>query len=967
MSKQLRLASFVLVAWCVFSCSSQQSQSLSSKNVHEKRTDSSSVELQGDNIPHHKYTLDNGLTVVLHPDISDPLVNVNITYHVGSAREDLGRSGFAHFFEHMMFQGSQHVADEEHFKIITEAGGNLNGSTSSDITNYYQTVPANQLEKVLWLEADRMGFLLPAVTQEKFENQRATVKNERAQRVDNQPYGLRGERTGEALYPEGHPYSWSTIGYVEDLDRVGLADLKAFFKRWYGPNNAVITIGGDIDIAQTKAWIEQYFASIPRGPEVTYDAKQPASLTSTRYITLEDKVHLPLLQVTIPTVYAGHADEAPLDVLADILGGGKTSLLYKNMVKNGYAVQAFAGHPCRELACEFQLLALANPQTVSDLKSLNDIINASLTEFEARGVQDDDLRRVKAGIEAGTIFALQSVDGKVRTLAAGETFYGTPDRVNIDLARYNAVTKEDVLRVYFQYVKNKPAVVLSVVPQGASELAVAEQDFTLEARNIESYAEKYSDNQSANQSEEYSTQAMIIEDFDRSVQPKAGVNKIVSIPEYWQEALPLTSSDASLQVFGIETDETPTITFSISMEGGELLDSLEKIGLASFTAQLMNESTKNFSSEEFANELAVLGSAISVGASGRYTNIYVSTLVKHAEKTMQLLAERLLEPAFNESEFKLLKQRTLQSLQQQLKNPSVLASRARDAVLYGTDTRIGLPGSGTLASVEALTLEDVQAFYDAYYRPDHAKVVVVGDVTAQRTIDLLSPLSTWQSKPYDIPHFKVDKNNTKGNIYLVDNPDAVQSVISIFKHAPVYDAFGEYFKLNLANFPLGGAFNSRINLNLREDKGYTYGARSGFAGGKNLGRFSAGADVNAEFTQQSLVELLNELDRYQSEGMTQEELVFLQSAYTQSDALSYETPRQKASFLSHILAFELDRDYSTKQLTIISNIKREELNELSARWLDTNTIDIVIVGDATSILPQLNEFDREVIAMDVPR
>jgi len=268
------------------------------------------------------------------------------------------------------------------------------------------------LEKVLWLEADRMGFLLPAVTQEKFENQRATVKNERAQRVDNQPYGLRGERTGEALYPEGHPYSWSTIGYVEDLDRVGLADLKAFFKRWYGPNNAVITIGGDIDIAQTKAWIEQYFASIPRGPEVTYDAKQPASLTSTRYITLEDKVHLPLLQVTIPTVYAGHADEAPLDVLADILGGGKTSLLYKNMVKNGYAVQAFAGHPCRELACEFQLLALANPQTVSDLKSLNDIINASLTEFEARGVQDDDLRRVKAGIEAGTIFALQSIREK---------------------------------------------------------------------------------------------------------------------------------------------------------------------------------------------------------------------------------------------------------------------------------------------------------------------------------------------------------------------------------------------------------------------------------------------------------------------------------------------------------------------------------------------------------------------------
>jgi zinc protease len=353
------------------------------------------VTLQGESIKHYKYVLENGLTVVIHEDNSDPLVNVNVTYHVGSAREQIGRSGFAHFFEHMMFQGSQNVDDEEHFKIITEAGGNLNGTTNSDRTNYFQTVPANQLEKVLWLEADRMGFLLPAVTQKKFENQRETVKNERAQRVDNQPYGLRNERTAQTLYPTGHPYSWSTIGYVEDLERVGLDDLKAFFKRWYGPNNAVLTIGGDIDIAQTKAWVDKYFSPILRGPDVIDAAKQPATLDYTRYITLQDNIHLPMLQVTYPTVYANHQDEAALDVLASILGEGKTSLLHKNMVKESLAVQAFAAHPCQELACEFTLLSLANPQNVRDLKSLNGIIHDSLAEFEERGVQDDDLQRVK--------------------------------------------------------------------------------------------------------------------------------------------------------------------------------------------------------------------------------------------------------------------------------------------------------------------------------------------------------------------------------------------------------------------------------------------------------------------------------------------------------------------------------------------------------------------------------------------
>lgn len=321
-------------------------------------------------IPYQKYQLDNGLTVILAPEDSDPLVHVDVTYHVGSAREEIGKSGFAHFFEHMMFQGSENVGDQEHFKIITEAGGTLNGTTNRDRTNYFETVPANQLEKMLWLESDRMGFLLDAVSQRKFEIQRSTVKNERAQRYDNRPYGLMWERMAEALYPEGHPYSWQTIGYVEDLDRVDVNDLKAFFLRWYGPNNAVLTIGGDIDVEQTLAWVNKYFGSIPRGPEVENAPKHPAKLAESKFITLEDRIQQPMVMVAWPTTYNGEANQASLDTLSSVLGSGTNSVLYQDLVKTQKAVDAGSFHDCAELSCNFYVYAMGDSGDKGDLLSL---------------------------------------------------------------------------------------------------------------------------------------------------------------------------------------------------------------------------------------------------------------------------------------------------------------------------------------------------------------------------------------------------------------------------------------------------------------------------------------------------------------------------------------------------------------------------------------------------------------------
>ncbi|MCQ8847617.1 insulinase family protein [Alteromonas stellipolaris] len=899
-------------------------------------------------IPYEKYKLSNGLTVILHEDHSDPLVHVDVTYHVGSAREEVGKSGFAHFFEHMMFQGSKHVADEQHFKVITEAGGSLNGSTNTDRTNYYETVPANQLEKVLWLESDRMGYLLEAVNQTKFENQRETVKNERAQRVDNQPYGLRHELNGEAMYPEGHPYSWMTIGYVEDLDRVNVNDLKAFFKRWYGPNNAVLTIGGDIDGAKTKALIAQYFGDIPKGPEVKDPEPQPVTLSETRYMTLEDKVHLPLLQITFPTVYARHPDEAPLDVLSDILGGGKTSLFYKNLVKEGMAVQAVVSHPCRELACEFQLIALANPAKVQSLDELHKVIEATLTEFETRGVKPDDLARTKGSIEASTVFGLQSVAGKVTALAANETFYQTPDLVSEDIARYNSVTAEDVMRVYKKYIKDANSVVLSIVPKGQPQLQAAEPTFERPVRTLpetESDEHEYTSSPSS---------------FDRTVQPKAGEAPVVTVPDYWEREL-----SNGVNVMGVTMSETPTVTLTLSMDGGMLLDAEGKAGTAYLTALMMNESTQNYTNEELANELAKLGSSIRFSAAGRYSQVYVSTLTKNVMPTLALLKEKFFNPAFSQNDFIRMKERVLQGLQQQAKTPSSLARRARDLVLFGADNRVSLPDEGTIETVQSITLDDVKQFYNQYYSPSKASAVVVGNMTSDAVVDALDFVAQWEGEAYTFEDYDAFPTYDKNQVFLIDSPSAVQSVVYIVKRSLPFDATGDYFKSRLVNFPLGGGFNSRINLNLREDKGITYGANSAFMGGKTLGWFEVGSDLTAENTAQGITEVFNEINQYIDKGATDEEIQFMRNAFTLSDALEFETPNSKARFLRQLQSYGLEKGYRTEQIEIINSISKDEINALAKQYLSTDALQVIVVGDKNAILEQLESLNMPIIELSV--
>ena len=951
MSKRLLLsASFVLLLSACKGADNTAAEVISQVALPDGIAHVETIKAKGNDviIPYKKYTLANGLTVVLHQDKSDPLVHVDVTYHVGSGREDIGKSGFAHFFEHMMFQGSENVADEQHFAIITESGGTLNGTTNADRTNYFETVPSNQLEKMLWLEADRMGYFLNAVTEEKFEVQRETVKNERGQRVDNRPYGLLFERVGEAQFPEGHPYSWSTIGYLEDLDRASLDDLKKFFLRWYGPNNATLTIGGDLDEEQTLAWVKKYFGSIPTGPAVDKPEYVPVTLDKDRYISLEDNVQLPLLYMSWPTVHAKHPDEAPLDVLMNIMGEGQTSLLYKNLDKPGLTIQASAGHQCRELSCSFSLFALANPAQVQKLADLETIIRDSLIEFESRGVEDDDITRVKASIVSDMIYGLESVRGKVGQLAFYETFRNTPNGIGDDIARYEGVTKAEVMRVYNKYIKDKPAVIMSIVPKGATA-AIAKPDTW----------QRYERNIPADEASSAFEWELPQDDFDRSIIPPSGANLSVKAPDVYRASL-----SNGIEILGARNTETPTTTISLRIKAAQSHDPLEKLGVAALTSRMLDDATTNKSVEDIANEMAKMGSSYSWASGDTYTTLRIRSLTKNLDQTIALAVDSLLNPKFDPVDFDRLKSNTAEGIKADKKEASITASNVFNLLMYGKNNSFAYSNSGTEQSIQAITLDDVKAFYAAHYSPTVSSVVAVSDLSEAAMKKALSPLSQWDGE--DVPSAKTaefpDLGETK--IYFVNKDGAAQSEIRIGKRSLPFDATGEYFRAGLMNYTLGGAFNSRINLNLREDKGYTYGARSGFSGQETRGVYRASAGVRADSTGASITEFIKEINGFHTDGITPEELVFTKSAIGQRDARAYETPSQKLGFLSRMMTYNLKPSFVDEQSSILHGMSKADMDALAAKHLKIDEMIMVVVGDKAKHMDEVKALGYPVVELD---
>ncbi len=903
-------------------------------------------------IPYQKYVLSNGLTVIVHEDHSDPVVHVDVTYHVGSAREEIGKSGFAHFFEHMMFQGSDNVGDEQHFKIITEVGGTLNGTTNTDRTNYFETVPSNQLEKMIWLEADRMGFLLDAVTQRKFEIQRETVKNERGQRVDNAPYGLVFELMGKTLYPYGHPYSWSTIGYLEDLNRVNVEDLKNFFLRWYGPNNATITIGGDVTATEVIKMVEKYFGPIPKGPEVKNMKPTPVTMEGDRYVSLVDNyARLPLLTIAYHTVPRFHPDEAPLDALAEIMGQGKNSVFYQEIVKSQKALSASASHPTSELGGQFSLRLTPTPGvSLADSKKL---IDDAIKAFEVRGVTDGDIEKFVGAFEAQFINGLQSVSGKVSQLAAYQTFTGDPNRIGKELDSYRKVTKQDVLRVYNQYIKGKPSVIVSVAVKGQESNIVT--------------PDNYSVNTSVYKVPDYGYAGLKYtkptDNFDRNKMPGNGPNPVVKVPAFWKKSM-----DNGVQVIGAENKELPLVTLSLTIPGGHLLQANDtsKVGLARMFAQMMNEDTKNYSAEQMQAELQKLGSSVNVNSGTDMITYSVQTLKKNLDRTLALLEERMLNPKFKPEAFARIQKQTVESFKQRKAQPSIIASDLYDKLSYGSGSILGLSQVGSEYTVKNLTLKDVEDYYANYMTSMGANLVVVGDVTQAEILGKLSFLNKLPKKEIKLPAVNALPVIDKTKIFLVDVPKSAQTEFRVGGATGLkYDATGEYYRANLANYVLGGAFNSRINLNLREDKGWTYGARSSFTGNKYSGEFSFGSGIRGNATDSALTEVMKELSAYAKNGITEDELKFTKNAIGQRDALRYETGSQKAGFISQMLYYNLPANYVDQQNKILANISKAEIDKISAKWINPANMNILLVGDKVNILPGLEKLGYEIIEIDV--
>ncbi len=901
------------------------------------------------NIPYQKYRLPNGLTVIFHEDHSDPLVHVDVTYHVGSAREEPGRSGFAHFFEHMMFQGSQNAADEQHFKIVTESGGFLNGTTNRDRTNYYQTVPADQLERILWLEADRMGFLLEAVTQEKFEVQRATVKNEKVQNYDNKPYGLHHELMMETLYPIGHPYSWLTIGRLEDLNRADLSDLQNFFLRWYGPNNATLTVGGDIDPKKLLVLVEKYFGPIPKGPEVEPMKVAPVRLKEHRYISYYDKnIRFPALVYKFPTVPHYHADKPALDALSKLLGRGKTSYLYQEFVEKQKVVGASTSHACNELAGEFNIFIQSFPE--ESLAKLRAQVEASIADFDVNSISEEDIMTFKTQYEAFLFRRLEKVAGKVSQLATYETFIGNPNYLQIELQNYRAITKADVVRVYEQYIKDKPSVVMSILASEDAEPAMPD-NFKREATDTTNIAETFNAKIPFRK---------VSDNFDRSVIPNMGESHLVSIPDYWKEKW-----DNGIELIGAKSTEIPVVSLRIKLYGGQLYDPKGKSGLGSLTAALLNEATQHYSTSEMAAELGKLGSTISISSKKEYTVVSLWSLTKNLEHTFALLQEKLFRPAFNERDFARLKKQVIERSKAIEQQPRDIASLVFNRLLYGEDHILTPPIKGFPEDLETISLEDVKSHYNKYYVPDHAEVIIVGDVAKDEIVKKLGFLKAWKSTGMEkvtIPELPTLKNTT---IYIVDKPGAPQSEIRIgYSTGLRYDVTGDYYKAILLNYPLGGAFNSRINLNLRENKGYTYGARSAFSGDEHTGYFMASASVKADATTASVQEFVKELKMYQEYGITGEELAFTQAAVGRSEALNYETLGKKAVFLDRLVTYNLDGSYKKKQQQVLRDITEDELDTLAATYIRPDQMMILVVGDKAQNLEKLKGLGYDIVELD---
>lgn len=874
-------------------------------------------------IPYKKFVLKNGLTLLVHEDRKAPVVAVNVWYHVGSKNEKTGRTGFAHLFEHLMFNGSENF-DDDYFQALERVGAtDLNGTTNNDRTNYFQTVPTSAFEQILFLESDRMGHLLGAVTQEKLDEQRGVVQNEKRQ-GENQPYGVTEELIVQNTYPAGHPYSWTVIGSMEDLNAAKLEDVHEWFKTYYGAANAVVVVAGDISADEAYKQVERYFGDIPAGPPIAKHQTWVAKMTGTKRQTVQDRVPQARIYKVWNIPEWGTKELTYLDMVSDVLSSGKTSRFYKRLVYDEQiATSVNAYYSPGEIGSQFFIVATAKPGV--DLKKIETSLDDEFNKFLKEGPTAKELERVKTQVFASFVRGIERIGGfggKSDILAESQVYGGTGDYYKTRLSWVEGATAADLKK--------------------AANDWLTDGQYILEVHPFPEYQSTASD-------------------VDRKVIPPNGTPPDAVFPAFEKAEL-----SNGLKIILSQRSSIPVVNMTFMFDAGYAADQFTHAGTASLAMNMLDEGTKTKSALQISEELDMLGAQLSTGSGLDYATVRFNSLKMNLDKSLDLLTDVMLNPSFPEKDLERLRNERLAAIAREKNTPTQMGYRVFAKLLFGEGHAYGNPltGSGFERSVKQIKREDIVKYYDTWLRPNNATLIVTGDISmAELKPKLEKAFKNWKTGTPPKKNVSDVSFPEKPVIYIVDRPGSLQSIIFAGHVSP---ARGEdEVSVESMNNVLGGTFTSRINMNLREDKHWSYGSGCFIINTKHQRPYLFYGLVQSDKTKESLLEMLKEArEVISTRPVTAEELEKVKLNQTLALPGSWETINAVSGSLAEMVMYDLPDNYFATYSTKVKNLSLEEVNKTAKEYVNPEKFVWVVVCDRAKTEAGLKEIGYEIRYLD---
>ena len=884
-----------------------------------------------------KYKLQNGLVVILSEDHRLPMVAVNLWYHVGPAYETPGKTGFAHLFEHMMFEGSRHVPGNEHFHLLEAAGASdINGTTDFDRTNYFETLPANQLELALWLESDRMGYLPDKLDQANLSNQQDVVRNERRQSVENQPYGVVEEGIFHMLFPKGHPYYADVIGSHQDIQSAKLEDVRNFFKLYYAPNNASLAIVGDFEPEHAKELVEKYFGPLKRGEEAPRITAKTPPITAERRAVIQDNVQLPRVYEAWLTSPIFKPGDAEADLTATVLGGGKSSRLYKKLVyEKQIALDVAANQQSLMLGSEFLVQATARPGVKAE--DLEKAVNAELEAFRINGPTEEELKRARNVLESRIIEGLETLGGfggVADRLNSYNHYLGTPDFLGADVARYENASVESLKAFAQSQLSDNQRVVVYGVP-GKQDLGAEVPTPKAEAKDTAKLGGEPVNPDAA----------------WRKDPPKPGPATALHLPVPQEFKL-----SNGLTVLYSERPGLPVVAADLVLRSGSGANPADKPGLASFTARMLQQGTTTRNALQIADSAADIGASLGSHAGMDSSSVGTQVLTRNFPEALDLLADIALHPTFPKDEIERVRKEREADLVQEKDDPFSVATRVMRNALYGSHNPYGYPDVGTSDSLKNISRQDLVNFWKEHYFPNDAAIIVAGNIKLATLKPLLEKaFSAW--KPGQLAAAATGTLETSdARLILVDRPGAPQTALECYELGAARST-PDYVSLEVVNTELGGLFSSRINMNLREAHGYTYGAGSTFAYQRQPGPFLAYSAVRTDVTAPATTEIFNELKRMRDTQMTPEEMKLSKDSITRSMPGRFERGGDAVGTFAELFIYDLPLDYFSKFPDAVDAVTPEQAEATAQKYIHPEKIAVVAVGDRSKIEDEMKKLN----------